>query len=149
MVSATTLADAPMGVKFPPKQTPMERVHQTGERSANTVGFKAGKCLITGIIVAVKGMLSTKPLKTKATTYITGKKIIKELPKLLSREWARVFKIPVSSKAPVSKNSPMKKKIVSHSTSFKCFSKSLGSRISTDKKPIPRAIIELSTFKNS
>src|SRR6056297_447927 len=84
IVKATTFAEAPMGVRFPPKQTPMERVHQTGERSENTAGFKAGKCLITGIMVAVKGMLSTKPLKTKDTRYITGRKIISELPKLLS-----------------------------------------------------------------
>jgi hypothetical protein len=78
IVRATTLAEAPIGVRFPPKQTPIERVHQTGERSANTVGFRTGKCLITGIIVAVKGMLSTKPLKTKATRYITGRNIMSE-----------------------------------------------------------------------
>src|SRR6056297_977754 len=148
-VRATTFAEAPMGVRFPPKHTPIESVHQTGERSAKTVGFRAGRCLITGIMVAVKGMLSTNPLKTKATKYMTGRKIINELPKLLSNECASVFNTPVSSKAPVSKNKPIKKNIVSHSTSFKCFSTLLGSRTKTDKNPIPSAIMELSTFKNS
>src|SRR6056297_642606 len=138
-----------MGVRLPPKQTPIERVHHTGERSEKTVGFKAGKCLITGIIVAVNGMLSTNPLKTKDTKYITGRKIISELPKLPSKECAKVFRTPVSSRAPVSKNKPMKKNMVSHSTSFRCFSTLFGSIINTERKPIPKAIIELSTFKNS
>ena len=55
----TTFADAPMGVALPPISVPIESVQARTERSTPWV---ADKLLITGIIVAANGILSTKAL---------------------------------------------------------------------------------------
>ena len=56
----TTLADAPMGVALPPMSVPMAKVQARIDKSAPVA---AASVRITGIIVAAKGMLSTKALQ--------------------------------------------------------------------------------------
>ncbi len=55
----TTFADAPIGVAHPPTSVPMERVHA---RVCILTPVVAANDSMIGIIVAVKGMLSTKAL---------------------------------------------------------------------------------------
>ena len=55
----TTFAEAPIGVALPPISVPMARDQaKTGRAIPET----ADRLLITGIIVAAKGILSTKAL---------------------------------------------------------------------------------------
>ena len=60
-----TLAEAPMGVALPPMSVPMERVQARVFRSAPMV---ADREVITGTMVAAKGMLSTKAEATRRAT---------------------------------------------------------------------------------
>src|SRR5262249_12364591 len=53
------LALAPIKVPFPPRQAPSDRAHQTG-RNASSPPKLDPIPLMTGIIVATKGMLSMK-----------------------------------------------------------------------------------------
>ena len=55
----TTFADAPIGVAEPPISVPMASVHARIDRSTPEL---AANALITGIMVAAKGMLSTNAL---------------------------------------------------------------------------------------
>jgi hypothetical protein len=55
----TTLADAPIGVALPPISVPIARVQERTDKSTPVV---AARLLIMGIMVAAKGILSTKAL---------------------------------------------------------------------------------------
>ena len=55
----TTFAEAPIGVAHPPTSVPMERVQA---KVCILIPAVAARDSIIGIIVAVKGMLSTKAL---------------------------------------------------------------------------------------
>src|SRR5512138_3212065 len=58
MPATVRLAEAPISVPLPPRQAPSERHHQSG--SILSAPPKAGAMLLmSGIIVATKGMLST------------------------------------------------------------------------------------------
>lgn len=53
----TMLADAPIKVPLPPKQAPKARAHASGRMEMPSTASTI--CIITGTMVAVKGMLST------------------------------------------------------------------------------------------
>lgn len=65
----TTLAEAPIGVEFPPISVPSARVQaKTGKGIADS----AERLAITGTMVAAKGILSTTPEATADTHRIMG-----------------------------------------------------------------------------
>ena len=55
-----TFAEAPMSVPFPPRQAPKDNAHQSGSNSDGEIPPKLPISWINGIMVATKGMLSTK-----------------------------------------------------------------------------------------
>ena len=109
----TTLADAPIGVAFPPMSVPIARVHASTDRSIPSV---AARLRITGIMVAAKGILSTNALAT-ADPHRMIAMITSALPPPASpiRE-ASNSSTPVCSKPLITTNRPMKNNSVFQST---------------------------------
>ena len=60
MPATITFAEAPMSVPFPPRHAPKDNAHQSGSNSVGEIPPKLPIWWISGIIVATKGMLSTK-----------------------------------------------------------------------------------------
>src|ERR671918_515175 len=68
--ATTRLAEAPMRVKFPPRQAPRESDHHRGSTVAASYPRFSASCSMTGTIVAVNGILSTMP-EAKPLPHIT------------------------------------------------------------------------------
>lgn len=101
----TTLALAPIGVALPPISVPIAKVHDRMDKSTPVV---LANVLITGIIVAANGMLSTKA-EAKADTHKMMATMIIIFPPLISpMKLATLIRIPVCSKPPTTINKPIK-----------------------------------------
>ena len=109
--ATTTLAEAPIRVKLPPKSAPRASAHHKGRTSASESPSAWARSCITGIMVAVKGMLSTIPL-AMALPHITSIAV-------------RVGEPPTPIRISASTKSPTKKSSVGHSTSRKTSSTSV------------------------
>ena len=101
----TTFAEAPIGVALPPISVPMARDQaKTGRAIPET----ADRLLITGIIVAAKGILSTKALAIP-DIHIIMITIRRLLPWLnFSIKEAITSRTPVCSKPPTTMKRPIK-----------------------------------------
>ena len=101
----TTFALAPMGVALPPMSVPMDSAQASTARSTPCA---ADSERMTGIMVAAKGMLSTKALAI-AETQSTMATISMALSPLMSAmKLAMISRIPVCSRPPTTMNRPMK-----------------------------------------
>ena len=65
IATVITLADEPIGVALPPKPAPIAKAQNSG--AISTSGLLSPMLMITGIIAAVKGMLSMRALANADT----------------------------------------------------------------------------------
>src|SRR5918997_2816927 len=112
--ATTRLAEAPMRVKFPPRQAPRESDHHNGSTVAASYPRAWASSSITGTIVAVKGMLSTIP-EAKPLPHITTRAVTARDFDAEARNSATSEIKPVASSVPTITKSPTKNSIVGHS----------------------------------
>ena len=101
----TTFADAPTGVALPPISVP------TANAQARTFKERdedVAMLLITGIIVAAKGMLSINALAVPETHIISAVMAYMFPPLIFFINSAIIFKTPVCSKPSTTTKSPAK-----------------------------------------
>src|SRR5665648_1262971 len=114
-----TFAEAPMSVPFPPKHAPKDSDHQRGSNSVGDIPPKVPIWCIKGIIVAAKGMLSTKA-EAIAENHNISIPVSVKLPSVaVNAHFAMLSIRPVSIRPPTTMNNPIKKKMVGHSTANK------------------------------
>jgi hypothetical protein len=108
----TTLADAPIGVPLPPISVPKAKAQANGGK-LNPVVF--ARLLITGTIVAAKGILSIMA-EAKADSQRMIDIIKMALPPDISPIYAAsIFNVPVCSSPPTQINRPIKNRRVRQS----------------------------------
>src|SRR5918996_1409259 len=112
---AATFAAAAIGVAFPPKQAPSASAHQF-VWSVDAVAPLAWSSSTTGIIAAVKGMLSTSAEPAAPPQTSTSISFVADPPVRSPNSSATSVITPCCSSAPTMTNRPTKKKIVAHST---------------------------------
>lgn len=113
MAVPTILAEAPIGVAFPPISVPKASVQA---KVSKLKPSEIDKLLITGTIVAAKGMLSTIAENKAESHKIIGIATARFPPEATPIVSATIFKTPVHSKPPTVTNKPMKKTRVRQST---------------------------------
>ena len=98
MLATTMLADAPISVPLPPRQAPRERDHHSGLRSVTPPSLPGS--WISGIIVATKGILSTKA-DARADSQRISRPVEKTAPPVNSSDCLAIASImPTCSSAP-------------------------------------------------
>lgn len=116
MPATMTFAEAPISVPFPPRQAPRDNAHQSGSNSVGDIPPKLPIWWISGIIVATKGMLSTKA-EAMAENHNINIPVSLKLPAVaVIAHLAMLLIKPVSIRPPTTIKSPIKKKMVGHST---------------------------------
>ena len=107
---------APTSEPFPPRHAPSASDHHSGISPSGPPKLGAID-LISGIIVATNGMLSTTAEAT-AEIHMMASAVTARSPPVVSRTHpARMASTPACSMPCTTMNRPMKKKIVTHSTS--------------------------------
>src|SRR5688500_3883562 len=122
MPAAATFAAAAMSVALPPKHAPIASAHQY----ASSPGLSSISCSTTGIIVAVKGMLSTAAEPIAEPHVIPSSSAVRSPPVTSAIQSATSLIAPTSSRAPTMTISPRKKKSIDQSipesaSSTSCF----------------------------
>ena len=116
MPATMTFAEAPISVPLPPKHAPKDNAHQSGSSSVGEIPPRLPIWCIRGIMVATKGMLSTKA-EAIAENHKINIPVMVKLPAVaVNAHCAMLLIKPVSIRPPTTMKSPMKKKMVGHST---------------------------------
>jgi hypothetical protein len=108
--AAATLAAAAMSVALPPKQAPRASAHQYASSSPPPCSEST-----TGIMAAVKGMLSTTAEPSAEAQAMPSSSAVRSPSVSDAMPWATSSIAPRSSSAPTSTKRPMKKNSVGHS----------------------------------
>ena len=87
IATAITLALEPIGVALPPKPAPIARAHSKGSGLSSPL-LASVMLKITGIIAAVKGMLSIKALAMAETQITATANFTSSSPKLSKIQFA-------------------------------------------------------------
>ncbi|MBL4694329.1 hypothetical protein JKY72_03080 [Candidatus Gracilibacteria bacterium] len=113
--AATTFADAPIKVAFPPKHAPNDKAHHRMEVSKPVANNSPGIPKITGTITVTNGILS-KTIEANPETHKTSNDKMKRSSEKFATKVLRCSRTPVFSTPATIIKSPEKKNNVPHST---------------------------------